>query len=122
MAEAREYISREEELGRVNISEEVLTAIAGAAAMEVEGVESIGSGLGNDVAAMVNRKTLSKGVRLSVEDDQVRVNIIIMVQFGYVVPDVARAVQEAIIIGVENTSGLQVNEVNVTVTGVSFPQ
>ncbi|HCO62023.1 MAG TPA: Asp23/Gls24 family envelope stress response protein, partial [Clostridiales bacterium] len=108
--------------GRVNISEEVLTAIAGAAAMEVEGVESIGSGLGNDVAAMVNRKTLSKGVRLSVEDDQVRVNIIIMVQFGYVVPDVARAVQEAIISGVENTSGLQVNEVNVTVTGVSFPQ
>ena len=122
MAEAREYISREEELGRVNISEEVLTTIAGAAAMEVEGVESIGSGLGNDVAAMVNRKTLSKGVRLSVEDDQVRVNIIIMVQFGYVVPDVARAVQEAIISGVENTSGLQVNEVNVTVTGVSFPQ
>ena len=122
MAEAREYISREEELGRVNISEEVLTAIAGAAAMEVEGVESIDSGLGNDVAAMVNRKTLSKGVRLSVEDDQVRVNIIIMVQFGYVVPDVARAVQEAIISGVENTSGLQVNEVNVTVTGVSFPQ
>ena len=35
MAEGKEYISREEELGSVNISEEVLAAIAGAAAIEV---------------------------------------------------------------------------------------
>ena len=35
MAENKEYISREEELGHINISEEVLSAIAGAAALEV---------------------------------------------------------------------------------------
>ena len=50
MAESREYISREEELGSVNISEEVLAAIAGAAALDVEGVGALGSGLGSDVA------------------------------------------------------------------------
>ncbi len=120
MAESREYISREEELGSVNISEEVLAAIAGAAAMDVEGVGALGSGLGSDVAAMVNRKTLSKGVHLAVDDDQVQVDIAVMVKYGFVVPEVARAVQDAIMSAVENTSGLKVSCVNVTVAGVTF--
>ncbi len=120
MAESREYISREEELGSVNISEEVLAAIAGAAAIDVEGVGALGSGLGSDVAAMVNRKTLSKGVHLAVDGDQVQVDIAVMVKYGYVVPEVARAVQDAIMSAVENTSGLKVSCVNVTVAGVTF--
>ena len=120
MAESREYISREEELGSVNISEEVLAAIAGAAALDVEGVGALGSGLGSDVAAMVNRKVLSKGVRISVEEDRVSVDISLMVKYGYVVPDVARGVQDAVSSAVENTSGLQVACVNVTVAGVMF--
>ena len=120
MAEGREYISREEELGSVNISEEVLAAIAGASAMEVEGVGALGSGLGSDVAAIVNRKALSKGVHLTVEEDAVSVDIAVMVKYGYVVPDVAKAVQDAIMSAVENTSGLQVSCVNVTVAGVTF--
>ncbi len=120
MAESREYISREEELGSVNISEEVLAAIAGAAALDTEGVSALGSGLGSDVAAMVNRKVLSKGVRVSVEEDKVMVDITLLVKYGYVVPDVARNVQESISSAVENTSGLQVACVNVTVAGVAF--
>ena len=122
MAESREYISREEELGSVNIFEEVLAAIAGAAALETEGVSALGSGLGSDVAAMVHRKVLSKGVRVSVDEDRVSVDISLMVRYGHVVPDVARSVQDAIVSAVENTSGLQVDCVNVTVAGVSFPK
>ena len=34
MAEGREYISRPDEMGQINISEEVLATIAAAAAME----------------------------------------------------------------------------------------
>lgn len=120
MAESREYLSRNEELGNVNISEEVLAAIAGAAAMEVEGVGALGSGLGSDVAAMVHRKVLPKGVRLSVEDEKIQIDISVMVKYGYVVSEVACAVQDAIMSAVENTSGLQVSCVNVTVAGVSF--
>lgn len=118
MAEGKEYISRVEELGTVNISEEVLAAIAGAAAMEVEGVSGLGYGLGSDLSAMINRRTLSKGVHLTVEGSLVSVDIAIMVEYGYVVPDVARAVQDSISTAVENTSGLQVLNVNVTVADV----
>ena len=116
MAENKDYISREEELGNINISEEVLSAIAGAAALEVEGVAGLGSGVGNDV----NRKALSRSVRLDMENDETVVGIAVLVKYGYVVPDVAREVQEAVKSALENTSGLNVVCVNVTVAGVVF--
>ena len=120
MAENKEYISREEELGNINISEEVLSAIAAAAALEVEGVAGLGAGAGSDVSAMVSRKSLIKNIRLSMENDDVCVGVAVLVKYGHVVPDVAREVQEAVKSAVENTSGLNVVGVNVTVAGVAF--
>ena len=120
MAEGKEYISRQEELGSVNISEEVLAVIAGAAAMEVDGVSALGTTLTNDVAALVTRKSVAKGVHLEVEGEAVMVDVTILVQYGYVVPEVAKNVQDAIQNAVMNTSGLDVAGVNVTVSGVTF--
>lgn len=120
MAEGKEYISRQEELGSVNISEEVLAVIAGAAAMEVDGVSALGTTLTNDVAALVTRKSVAKGVHLEVEGEAVIVDVTILVKYGYVVPEVAKNVQDAIQNAVMNTSGLDVAGVNVTVSGVTF--
>lgn len=120
MSESKEYISRQEELGNINISEEVLAALAGAAALEVEGVGALGSGLSSDMAARAGRKALSKGVRLTVAGDEVTVSIAVLVKYGHVVPDVAAAVQDAVKSALENTSGLRVAGVNVTVAGVAF--
>lgn len=120
MAEGREYISHESELGSVSISEEVLAVIAAAAAVDVEGVSCLGSGLSSDATATANRKALTKGVRLAVEDEKVTVDLSILVRYGYVVTDVARAVQDAVFSAVENTSGLGVSCVNVAVVGVTF--
>ena len=120
MAEGKEYISRQEELGSVNISEEVLAVIAGAAAMEVDGVSALGTTLTNDVAALVTRKSVAKGVHLEVEGEAVMVDVTILVKYGYVVPEVAKNVQDAIQNAVMNTSGLDVAGGNVTVSGVTF--
>lgn len=120
MAEGKEYISRQEELGSLNISEEVLAVIAGAAAMEVDGVSALGTTLTNDVAALVTRKSVAKGVHLEVEGEAVMVDVTILVKYGYVVPEVAKNVQDAIQNAVMNTSGLDVAGVNVTVSGVTF--
>ena len=120
MAEGREYISRPDEMGEINISEEVLAMIAAAAALDVEGVSALGSGLGSDLSNVTTRKSLAKAVRLSVEEDKVTVDIALLVSYGYAVTDVAKAVQDAVISAVENTSGLHVASVNVSVTGVTF--
>ncbi len=120
MAEGREYISRPDEMGEINISEEVLAMIAAAAALDVEGVSALGAGLGSDLSNVTTRKSLGKAVRLSVEEDKVTVDVALLVSYGYAVTDVAKAVQDAVISSVENTSGLHVSSVNVSVTGVTF--
>ena len=119
MAESREYVSRSDELGNIHISEEVLAVIA-AAALEVEGVGGLAANLGSDLAELLGKKNLSRGIRLHVEEESVTIDVAILVKYGYTIPDVARAVQEGIAGSVEATSGLSVAAVNVSVGGVVF--
>ena len=122
MADAREYVSRPDELGNIHISEEVLAVIAAAAALEVEGVASLSANLGSDLAELLGKKNLAKGVHISVnEGEGVCVEVSILIKFGYTIPDVARAVQDNVYTAIENTSGLNVECVNVHVGGVVFP-
>lgn len=120
MADAREYISRPDELGTVHISEDVLAVIAAAAALEVEGVSSLAPNLGSDLAELLGKKSLSKGVHITVVEDSVSVEVSILIQYGFTIPAVAGAVQEAVFNAISNTSGLDVTCVNVNVTGVAF--
>ena len=95
--------------------------IAAAAATEVEGVGSLAANLGSDIAELLGgRKNLSKGVHIAVEEESVRVDVSILIKYGYTIIDVAKEVQSAVFSAIENTSGLTVECVNVHVLGVSF--
>ena len=122
MGENREYVSCPDEMGNIHISEEVLADIAAAAAREVDGVAGLAGGLSDDLAELVAGKKLSRGVRIQVADETVSVSLAILVKYGYVIPEVGRAVQDAVITAVENTSGLTVECVNVHISGISFPR
>ena len=120
MGEGKEYVSRSDEMGNIHISEEVLAVIAAAAVLEVEGIGGLAANLGTDLAELLGKKNLSRGIHILVEDDSVTVDLGILVKYGYTIPDVARAVQEAVAGSIEATSGLTVAAVNVTVGGVVF--
>ena len=120
MGEGKEYVSRSDELGNIHISEEVLAVIAAAAALEVEGVGGLASNLGTDLAELLGKKTLSRGIRLEVAEENVTVDVNILVKYGHTIPEVGRAVQEAVMSSIEATSGLTVEAVNVNVGGVIF--
>ena len=122
MGENREYVSCPDEMGNIHISEEVLAVIAAAAAREVDGVAGLAGGLSDDLAELVAGKKLSRGVRIQVADETVSVSLAILVKYGYVIPEEGRAVQDAVMSAVENTSGLTVERVNVHISGISFPR
>lgn len=121
MSENKEYVSRSDELGNIHISEEVLAGIAAAAALEVDGVSGLAANLGSDIAELLGgKKNLSKGVHITVEEESVRVDVSILIKYGYTIIDVAKEVQNAVFSAIENTSGLTVECVNVHVLGVTF--
>ncbi len=118
MSEAREYITRTEENGDIHISEDVLTMIAGAAALEVEGIAGL---MGNNFGdQLLGKKNFNRGVGILREDEALIINISIVIKYGFAVPELARKVQEAIVASVEATSGLTVKAVNIRVGSVVF--
>ena len=121
MSDSKEYVSRSDELGNIHISEEVLAAIAAAAALEVEGVSSLAANLGSDIAELLGKKNLAKGVRIKLEDEKVEVDLSVLMAYGHTIPEMGKAVQEAVKVAVESMTGLEVAAVNVNVGGITFP-
>lgn len=120
MSENKEYVSRSEELGNIHISEEVLAAITAAATLEVEGVNGLSANLGSDLAELLGKKSLTKGIHIQMDEDKVKVELSILMNYGSTIPEVGKAVQDNVKNAVESMTGLEVAEVNVAVTGISF--
>jgi len=110
--------------GTVTFATDVVATIAGLAATEVEGVASMvgssSSGLAEIFKRGQNTRSLTRGVRVELNDNAVTVHLTIVVDYGSPVPDVAKNIQENVKKAIETMSGLEVTSVNVMVHGVSF--
>ncbi|NLH01444.1 MAG: Asp23/Gls24 family envelope stress response protein [Clostridiales bacterium] len=118
---ADNYITTETEKGKINISEDVIAVMVGAAITEVEGVDGLANTVGNDILEFIGKKNLSKGVKVTLLEDHITVDVLILVTFGCVITDVAKKVQLAVSNALEAMTGLS-STVNVHVSGVSFPK
>lgn len=116
MAENREYLTRAEENGSINIAEDVVAAIAADAIGEIEGV---GSMCQNMTEQITGKKGL-RGVRAEVKDGEIIVDVYLMVRYGYAIPETARKVQDSVSAAVSGMTGYNVHAVNVHVGGISF--
>ena len=121
MSENKDYVTHAEELGCIHISEEVLAAISAAATLEVKGVGGLAANLGSDIAELLGKKNLAKGVHVKMDQDVVDVEVSILMAYGHTIPEVGKAVQDGVKSAMESMTGLTVGVVNVNVTGVEFP-
>lgn len=122
MTELKNYITHGDEQGEIHISEEVLSAIAAAATQEVEGVSGLSAHFSADIAERLGKKSVGKGVRVTVEGDIAHVNLSILMTYGHKINEVGVAVQENVSNAIESMAGLSVGAVNVNVAGMVFPQ
>ena len=106
-------------IGTVQIADDVVAIIAGLAATEVEGVASMAGNITKEIISKFGVKNLSKGVRINVTDGCVAVDTALNVEYGYSVPVVSAKVQEKVKNAIENMTGLTVSEVNVRIAGVT---
>ena len=121
MAEDRKNFKiKEDHLGEVRIADEVVAIIAGLAATEVEGVASMAGNMTNELVSKLGMKNLSKGVRVSVLEDCVEVEVALNIAYGYSIPEVSAKVQEKIKSAIETMTGLSVALVNVRIASVDM--
>ena len=119
MSESREYFTKCADNGTINISSEVVLAIAAAAASEVEGVASMNTNFGVELPDRIMKKAVGKGVRLDMDGDSLKIDCSLFVDYGPSIQSVAAGVQENVRNAVESMTGLSVNAVNVKIAGIS---
>ena len=107
-------------MGQVQIADEVVAIIAGLAATEVEGVASMAGNITNELVSKLGKKSLSKGIRVKVEDGIVNVNVALNIAYGYSVPKTCKKVQEKVKAAIENMNGLEVEKVDIQIANVSI--
>lgn len=107
-------------MGQVQIADEVVAIIAGLAATEVEGVASMAGNITNELVSKRGKKSLSKGIRVKVEDGIVSVNVALNIAYGYSVPKTCKKVQEKVKAAIENMTGLEVEKVDIQIANVSI--
>ena len=121
MSESKDYITHEEEKGSVNISPDVLSTVAAAAALEVEGVTSISTSTGKEIVDFLSiKKNAARGIKINYNEDSLNIDINVLLNLGAEIGPTANKVQSAGTDAIEATTGLKVNSVNVHVSGLSL--
>ncbi len=110
----------DENVGRIQISEQVVSVIAGIAATEVDGVVSLVGNITNEIVARMGIKNLSKGIKIKMFEDTVFVQITLNIRYGCNIPELSRNVQDKVVSAIETMTGLKVAEVNVIIADVTI--
>lgn len=117
MNEIAKEQSRED---KIRISEEVIATIAGIAASGNENVASMGGGFVEGIVGMLGKKAPSKGIKVEMKENQVNIDLAVVMQYGCKIHEVARDMQDRVRKAVQEMTGLEVLNVNVSVLGVSL--
>lgn len=115
------YVLQEDaNIGTVQIADEVVAMIASLAATEVDGVSAMAGNISNELMSKVGVKNLTKGVKVEVIGSSVKVELAVLMEYGYNIPGTSQKVQERVKNAIENMTGLTVTDVNIRIAGVNM--
>lgn len=114
------YTVQNDGTGVIEIAEDVVASIVGLAVTEVDGVSKLSGDISRDLIEKLGKKNLSKGIRISYENNSVQVEVSIIIQFGYNIVEVSKNIQDKVKSTLMTMTGLSCDTVNVKVAGIEF--
>ena len=108
--------------GETAIDDEVIGAVAGVAAREVEGISSLGTrSIKRSIAErMGSREQRARGVEVEAGRREAILDIDVRVMYGYSIPETVVKVRQNVAQRVLETFGLVTKEININVVGIDF--
>jgi len=110
--------------GKNTIAEGVVEKVAGIAARQVRGVHALGGGAARALGAIrgvINQQDHGQGVSVEVGEKQVAADIVIVAEYPVELQRVADEVRKSVTDAISQVVGMEVTEVNVTVSDVHLP-
>jgi uncharacterized alkaline shock family protein YloU len=107
-----------EDLGKIQINDEVIATIGSLAAVEVEGIVSIAGG--STLAEVWGSKGLKKGITVTTDEANnfAVIDLEVNVEYGVDVYKAAHQLQRSVKNAVEGMTGLRIKAVNVRISGI----
>ncbi len=113
--------------GKTTIASSVVQKVAGMAAREISGVYKLGGGFSRAFGEIRERipgstgAAQTSGVGVEVGEKQAAIDIDLIVEYGASIVELAKAVRRNVIGTVEQMTGLEVIEVNISVNDIHIP-
>ena len=112
-------IAMTNELGSISILEDVVAKIAGRSIEQCYGIVGMAAkNMKDGLVHLLKKESLTKGIKLSVEDNKINLELHIIVEYGTNIAAIAESAISTVKYKVEDSVGLPVNTVNVCVDGV----
>jgi uncharacterized alkaline shock family protein YloU len=106
------------DLGMIRIHKNVIASIASLAAAEIEGVKRIGGDFKSGLLELIGKKFLPT-IRVEIDkNDEVRLDIPVVIKYGFNIPEVANKVQENIRNALEKMTNISIRDININVQGI----
>jgi uncharacterized alkaline shock family protein YloU len=106
------------DLGTVRIHKNVIASIAALAAVEIDGVKRVGGDFKSGLLELIGKKsTASIKVEFN-KAEEVKVEVPLIVKYGYNIPDVASKVQENVRNNLEKMTDLSIKDININIQGI----
>jgi uncharacterized alkaline shock family protein YloU len=112
--------------GKTTIADTVVSKIAGLATRQVIGVAGFGGSAARAMSAVRERipgarASSSQGVAVEVGERQAAIDLTIVVEYGVAIVELSRAIRRNVITSIEEMTGLEVVEVNISVVDLQLP-
>ena len=121
-AEQSAIIEQGNELGNVQIHDNVISIIVRKTVVETEGVSRLAGSIVDSIGELVgSRRKSSSAIAIIHEDDKVKIEVKVNILFGFKIPEVSKAIQAEVIQEVENITGINVASVGVIIQEIEEP-
>ncbi len=111
-------VPEEEELGYIELADDVIAIVASLAALDVPGVLDMSTGFREGISNFLGKKSLAKGVRVKVTGHSCRIAVYVTVEYGCNIPEVAMKLQKKVKSAVDEMTEYTAEFVDVHIEGV----
>jgi uncharacterized alkaline shock family protein YloU len=106
------------DLGNIRIHKNVIASIASIAAVEIEGVKRIGGDFRSGLLELIGKKALL-AIKVDIDkNDEIRLEVPLVIRYGFNIPDMANKAQENIRNALEKMTNLSIKYININVQGI----
>ena len=106
------------DLGKVRIHKKVIASISSIASLEIEGVAKMGGSLKSSISEILGNKG-TDGIDVAIDkDNEAKIDVPIVIKYGYNIPEVSQKVQDNIRNALEKMINISIKEINIDVQSI----